>query len=71
MLRPPPLVHLPTRVTPIMPIITNAVVKAAHGPPPLRKVRLNRAIVHAQLLLDELKSAKLELEKSERKENVA
>jgi hypothetical protein len=64
-----PLVHLPIKVTSTVPLITNAVVKAAHGEPPLRKVRLARAIVHAQPLLDELKSASLELDKIEREED--
>jgi hypothetical protein len=69
-MKPLPLVHLPGKVAAIVPIITNSVVKAAHGEPPMRMQRLERAIVHAQLLLDELKSAKLVLDKLER-ENAA
>lgn len=70
-MKPLPLVHLPGKVTAIVPLITNAVVKAAHGEPPQRMQRLDRAIVHAQLLLDELKSAKLVCEKIEREQGVA
>lgn len=70
-MKPPVLVHLPIKVTAIVPLITNSVIKAAHGEPPLRKVRLARAITHAQLLLDELKSAQLVLDRSEREHDVA
>ena len=61
-----PLVHLPSKIAAIVPMITISVARAAHGQPPLRTARLDRAITHAQLLLDELKSAKLVLQKQER-----
>jgi hypothetical protein len=55
----------------ITPMITSAVVRAVHGAPDLRRARLSRAIVHARLLLDELNSAKLEIETLQRKDNAA
>lgn len=70
-MKPLPLVHLPTKVMTIVPIIKGSVIRAAHGEPPLRMQRLDRAIVHAQLLLDELKSAKLVLERIEREGHAA
>lgn len=63
-----PLVHLPTRTAVIVPVITNSVIKAVHGEPPLRAARLDRAIVHAKLLLDELQSAKLVLVAQQRRD---
>lgn len=70
-MRPLPLVHLPPRVTALVPIITNSVIKAVHGKPPLRKNCLDRAIVHTQRLLDELKSARLVLDRPDQEDDVA
>lgn len=69
-MRPVPLVHLPSRLMAVIPLITNSVIRAAHGEPPLRLRRLDRAIVHAERLLDELRLARLALEKS-RKDDAA
>jgi hypothetical protein len=64
-MKPPPLVHLPTLVQMLVPIITVAVTRAVHGEPPLRKARLSRAMIHAQRLVSELQSAMLELERED------
>lgn len=52
------LVRLPAKMMVITPVITSSVVKAAHGQRQQSIPRLDRAIAHTQLLLDELKSVR-------------
>lgn len=52
-------------------VITNAVVNAAHGDSRLSRQRLDRAIVHAKLLVHSLELAKLENDRCQREDEAA
>ena len=52
-------------------VITNSVVNAAHGDHRLSRQRLDRAIVHAKLLVHSLELAQLQNDRCQQEDEVA